>query len=484
MRSPTLKLSSPQITERMLGMGLKRVQHATRSFFFDTSPEKGTRVPMTLVANLRARAYNRVIQERVEQYAHMTSNQTRQEYQLHLWNQEWRRIAHQVPYYKELKRRAVLPDSFRSWQEFVDHVPVSTRRTVKMRIQDLTSAGAPPDFYRITGGSTGEPIQLPAWNHEVAFTRPDMWTARHWYGISPASRMFTIWGHSHLLGAGIKGWLNARKRESVDRLLGYYRFSAYDLNSLTLQKAGDELLRFRPHYLVGYSVALDRFARANLDRSANFRDLGLKVVIATAESFPEYDSRSLLSDMFQCPVAMEYGSVETAVMAHSHPSGGYRVFWRTYFIEAERLNPAGDEFAIRVTSLYPRKFPLVRYDIGDMISLGSDTAERAVGIDHFEAVQGRCNDFVKMTNGALIHSEAFTHAIRSCRSIDGYQVIQRENSISVYYTARQTLLTSEVNMIRSRLKIIHPDLEYVVLCRVEQLEQTVAGKTPMIVSRK
>src|SRR6185437_12467828 len=77
---------------------------------------------------------------------------------------------------------------------------------------------------------------------------------------------------------------------------------------------------------------------------------------------------------------------------------------------------------VLVTSLYPRCFPLVRYDMGDEIEV-EDTQSPAEGVLRFRAVIGRCNDSIRLGDGSTVHSEAFSHAVRQEREVRGFQVI-------------------------------------------------------------
>ena len=206
--------------------------------------------------------------------------------------------------------------------------------------------------------------------------------------------------------------------------------------------------------------------------------MGLKAVIGAAESFPSSDSEDLIAEYTGAPVAMEYGSVETNLIAHTHPDGGYRVFWKTYFVEVVPDEDNGS-FRILVTSLYPRCFPLIRYDLGDRIVIADRS--QSEGIDRFERVIGRCNDYLKIADGSLIHSEAITHAVRSQGKIYNYQAVQTGMAIELHYVASEPLLDVEVHEICSKLSRIHPALSQVIVRRVTSLQQTVAGKTPMIV---
>lgn len=436
---------------------------------------------MSLAAELKMRPFYRDIGELQKVYAQAGDNNTRLDWQLIQFNQEWARIRHTVPFYIDMSAERFLPDRFTCWDQVVDLLPVIDRGVVQAHRDRLTSQVKPPQWSRITGGSTSQPIQLPAWNSEKATNVKDLWLARSWFNVRPSDRLFMIWGHSHLLGSGFKGKVNQFKRQLSDYLLGYYRFSAYDLNENKMKEAGETLLRFRPHYVIGYSVALDAFARANRHREDDFRQLGLKLVIGAAEGFPSNDSVKLIEQVLGAPVAMEYGSVETNLIAHSTPEKVYQVFWRTFFVEAVETGVSGGR-VVRVTSLYPRAFPLVRYEIGDEIETLPEDNE-GLGVSRFMRVNGRCNDFITLEDGSRIHSEAVTHSVRSCQKITGYQFIQERKFIWLHLTTSSPLTPVDTEAIRHRFRVIHPLLERIEILTVDRLEQTVAGKTRMIISK-
>ncbi|HVX09727.1 MAG TPA: hypothetical protein VHC22_00860 [Pirellulales bacterium] len=316
-------------------------------------------------------------------------------------------------------------------------------------------------------------MRIPVWKSEPAVAAEDLWYARSWFQVSPRDKLFMIWGHSHLLGRGFRGWLNARRRTFNDWLLGYYRSSAYDLSEGGLRAAGRALLQFRPNYVLGYAVALDRFAQYHSAEKAAFRALGLKAVIATAESFPRASSRESLADLFGCPVVMEYGAVETGPLAHQRLDGCYQVFWRHYYVESIPFPPMPGSHQIVVTSLYPRCLSLVRYKLGDLIEVTERSCSPA---REFFAVGGRCNDLVHLPDGRVVHSEAFTHAVKES-AMGAFQLRETEEGIQLRYTAPRCLSDEELAHIRHRLSRISPELATIRLEQVEVLESTIAGKT-------
>lgn len=434
-----------------------------------------------LIRKIRDRQWLSLVREQQEFYARNWTPNEIHDWQLNQFNQQWQIIRHEVPYFARLSKDSDLPVQFSSWQEFLDLMPVMNRKTVQNHCKALANDTKTPDFFRTTGGSTAEPIQLPAWKSELQYANKDIWYARSWFDVRPSDKLFLIWGHSHLLGSGLKGWLNGKKRQIKDILLDYCRWSAYDLSEQRLRKAAYVLLKFQPAYIIAYSVALDRFARVNKGLKPKFHKLGMKIAIATAESFPKPDSPQFIAEVLGCPVVMEYGAVETGQIAHQGPDGQYSVFWRHYFLEGYESEYLPGTYEILVTSLYPRCFPLVRYRLGDLISVEANDDHF---MQEFESVIGRCNDYVILRNGNVVHSEAFTHAVKEISSIGGFQVIQSaDGNITLNYVSAKPIGEGEIAAIRRKFAKIHADLESVNIERVESLERTVAGKTRRIFRR-
>jgi phenylacetate-coenzyme A ligase PaaK-like adenylate-forming protein len=431
-----------------------------------------------LASQIHARALRAEAAALAGNYLTPPSAAERSTYQLSQLNARWAELVKKVPYYRDLALERGLPAHWPDLDAFIEQVPTTTRATLQDESTRLISEDRPPDEWVATGGSTAAPVQLPRWNQELIDTRANTWVGRAWYGVEPDDRLFLLWGHSHLLGTGLRGWLNGLRRRLFDRLLGYHRFSAYDISEPAMERAVAALLAFKPSYVIGYSVALDRLARAAAPERARLHALGIKTIIATAEGFPHEDSAARLEDAFGCPVSMEYGAVEALSIAYTHPDGGYRLFWRSYLAEAERQD---GRWVLRLTSLYPRSLPLIRYELGDTVELPAGSTDHVVGLTHFDRVAGRCNDAIEMQDGQLVHSEAISHAVRLCPAIRGYQVVQKGAEIRLLYVAEEALPDDQRLGLMGRLAAIHPEFAEISIESTNTLAQSIAGKTPMVV---
>jgi phenylacetate-coenzyme A ligase PaaK-like adenylate-forming protein len=180
---------------------------------------------------------------------------------------------------------------------------------------------------------------------------------------------------------------------------------------------------------------------------------------------------------------MEYGSVETNLIAHTHPSGGYWVFWKDYFIESIDSEFGNEVF---VTSLYGRKTPLFRYKIGDCINFDKTSIISSHGsVIKFSSVSGRSNKPIILMSGKKLHSEVVSHIVRDNKKITGYQFICKKDSIHLCLTTNYQFKNS-IKSLSSGIKLkaskINSELsDNLQISIVEKLEQNIAGKTPMVI---
>lgn len=403
--------------------------------------------------------------------------------QLARFNAGWAESLARSPWARATRARLALPDRFASWAEFNAKVPV--QRKAQLGLDLAAAGGEPPEpvLWRSTGGTTAEPMRFPVFPSETGVAALDIWLGRERLGVSPDDRLFLIWGHSHIFGTGLQGAIARARRRLSDMALGYVRWNAYRLAPEDLRRGAEALLRSRARYVVGYASALDRFARANLDRADAFRRLGLTAVIATAEGFPQADSRAMIEACLGCPVAMEYGAVETGPVAYERPGGGagggYDVFWAHHRVEAIDTEATFEGREIVVTSLSPRALPLLRYAIGDLVSVDG---EPSGGLTGFQAVRGRCNEATALPDGSLIHSEAFTHVVRDAPGVRAYQIVRRGGRLpKIRYEAARPLAAESANALAQRMALIHPALAEVELEWVTALPPSVAGKHRMVI---
>ncbi len=397
------------------------------------------------------------------------------DYQLSTFNQIWSKIQKNVPYYKTLVLENKAPQTIDTWEDF-QQFPIIDRGYARENITDFSDQSREADAWVTTGGSTGTPLKYPSWSEEAKDYEPNLWYARSFYNISRSDRMFRLWGHSHTLGSGLTKYKKMIAFKIGHPFIGYKRFSAYDLSDDKLLEAGNQIIKFKPNYIIGYSKALRMLTDVNKHRRSEFHKLKLKAVIGAAEGFEKEEDKDFIEDIFGCPVGLEYASMETKILAHTHPDGEYKLLWRNNLVECVDKNGNPSESGrILVTSLYPRAFPLVRYELGDIIS---HTQKDSESVYAFKRVQGRDNDFLMLDKDTPIHSESITHAIKLSDHIIGYQIrYSTYFSYTLYLKVNDNFKNGSIDEIRKRLNQIDDRLNTMEIKVVDNLKQTLAGKT-------
>ncbi len=224
-----------------------------------------------------------------------------------------------------------------------------------------------------TSGTTGEPGMFV--QDETAWTVSDVvgdrWIVPAMVGVSPLSRLFTqnlrialvAVSGGHFAGAA---GLEMMRRESV---YGERRLRLFSPTSPIADLVSD-LNQYQPAILEGYSTVLVELARA---QQAGRLDISPALVLPTAEPISETQKR-MLRDTFDCVVRELYGATEFVPIAVECAHGSLHVNTDWVVVEPvdedyQPVEPGTPSDTVLITSLSNRVQPLVRYDLGDSITL-------------------------------------------------------------------------------------------------------------------
>lgn len=400
-------------------------------------------------------------------------------YQLDKLNWLWANACDRIPYYQGLLSSG-LPCHFASLDDFSASVPIFTKKILQAEGLKAFSPLEKGKFtWSASGGSTtAEPVRFPVNKSEAHVREGNEWYLRSLIGISPNDSSFRVWGHRHVLGNGPQRILKSMEREIKDKALGVTRLSAYNLAPEDVRDGIAKLLNSQVSYVLGFSKALELYAEEILALKCTPRLPPLKGVIATAECFSSPQSRLMVETAFGCPIYMEYGSMETGPIAQETCGGGYNVSWTTYLLEASPTDEG--TFRMLVTSLYPRAFPLFRYDLGDLVS-GFD---RKVSIRRFGSIDGRSNPLFISPSGKRIHSVPIIHALDpTTGSVSLYQVGLRGDRIAGIFLMLLPgkTLNISIDELRSRLNKTDQGLGEIPIKFISKPFLTPAGKRPVFV---
>lgn len=402
--------------------------------------------------------------------------------QLEALREVWADAIDDLPYYSKLVASGQAPRQIGSWEE-LRNIPVLTRQVIQDRPSDFVRRSAPPDGIAITGGSTGSPVHLGISQAERDLARIVKLAEWQRLGYTSASRLFIVWGHSHLLGTGWRRLAKHATRLLTDAYLGYRRVDAHRLNRAVCEQYAAAIVRYRPAGVIGYAAALDLLARYTPQFRDRFHALGLRFVLLTAESPPRADTVAVIGDLFGCPVVQEYGGADFLQVAFKVGDDPFDVYDDLNYVECETADPASAEARpLLLTSLYRRYVPLVRYRVGDAVC-GPVFLPNG-HVTRFDSMAGRINDTIQLADGDSIHSVSVIHSIRQEPSVHNIQLALHDDGIEISLVSMSTDRSAMEQRIRGRLAQVHPALSKARFTYVEDLQTSRAGKRRWFVDHR
>ena len=394
-----------------------------------------------------------------------------------------RRASQQVPYYRRTWGKTVdLPAE--AAREALATLPFLTKRELQEAADELLSERRPRRVTsKTTGGSTGQAVTLLKDRHATAREMAASWLGYGWFGVRIGDRAVRFWGQP----------FTRRRRlrfAAADFAMHRIRFSAFAFDTADLRAYWERCRRFRPDYLYGYVSMLDAFASHLIEVGIDGRQLGLKLVVTTAEVLSD-PQRARLHRAFGCPVQNEYGCGEVGPIAYECPRGALHLMSDHLLVEllgnGDRPAAPGESGEVVVTDLANRAMPLVRYRLGDFAVAGTAPCLCGRGFPTLQRIWGRAYDFVETGDGRRFHGEFFMYLFEELRQqgrgIPQFQVVQEGPADLAIALLSPTEPSAELlSHLRGRIER-HLGPMRVAVTRVDRIERARSGKMAVIVNR-
>ncbi|MCO4322419.1 hypothetical protein [Aliidiomarina quisquiliarum] len=261
----------------------------------------------------------------------------------------------------------------------IDTVTKSELISENERIHTIKNYQFKKLFFSETSGSSGEPLTF--WKNEEwdSINRASIARGMSWYGVNLWDRNGYFWGYSF-------SFLGRLKTSLLDFLQNRFRlFSYYDNDIDKFVKKAK-----KAKYIHGYSSMIYEVAKKLTADGTMLKNL--KLVKGTSEKI--YDHyQDAATKAFGQKIVSEYGSAEAGIIAFECPHGSMHINEENCIVEVV-------ESKIVVTNLASFSFPIIRYELGDYISL-SDTKCKC-GRSHkiINEVLGRVGKSIVGKNGS------------------------------------------------------------------------------------
>ena len=260
------------------------------------------------------------------------------------------------PYYKDLFAKSGFnPNLFSDFRDLTIIPEVSKNTLIvenrSVHAQDLLE----PTRIAETSGTSGAALEFRRNERWDSLNRASVMRAYDWYDVKPWDRNGYLWGYNISPRQAVKVKI-------LDALQNRFRLFNYSTTEIAqfAQKLGTA------SFLSGYSSMVYEIAKVinenSLDRPA------LKMVKGTSEMILDvYHQESLQA--FGRRVTSEYGAAESGLIAFECPAGGMHINIENLHLE---LNDQGEAL---ITNFASYSFPIIRYNLGDAVTLDSSVCE-------------------------------------------------------------------------------------------------------------
>lgn len=364
----------------------------------------------------------------------------------------------------------------------LEELPIWTKAKQRELFTSLDSPPIPGAFVHATGGSTGIPTQFHMTRESYEWRTAVSDRGYSWAGAEPGRRSVFVWGAPVKEPTGLAKCKDA----SLHRLQNRWFFNSFDFSDDRKRECCDLINRIRPEVVVGYAGNLVDLALYVAEHPDLLQWKSARVV--TAAEGLQAEQREILKANLTDEVFISYGSREFMLIAmEAGDHSGLYVSEDNVYVEVVDDHgapvPDGETGRLLVTDLHNPATPFIRYEIGDLGAFASRTDSDILPFRKLTAVNGRTQERIVLADGSERTALLFPHLLKEFEWITGYQVYQEEPGMIQLRLLTRTEMPSAGRDEVTKLvqSFTSPDLKIEIL-RVEHLEQSQNGKTPIVIS--
>lgn len=277
-------------------------------------------------------------------------------------------------------------------------LPVLTKTDVRENIGKILNRNPLFVTKDYTSGTTGSPLtiyrDLPAIIKENAY----VWWYRMEAGLRPKDKKISL-----------RGDLDRNKLFQFERVSNTLFISSYNLNEKNLSKIVHKIREFNPKAILAYPSSAFTLATLLDDYKL---DLHIPLTFTSSESLLSFQYEKI-TKILNTKLHDWYGTAERTIALYAENGHYYEP--PLYSVNEYQLE------CILTTSLINTSFPLLRYQVNDVIEHKNiyNSSKKSIEINH---IIGRIDDYIYLEDGTKIGRISLT--LKGVRGIKNAQIIQ------------------------------------------------------------
>lgn len=356
----------------------------------------------------------------------------------------------------------------------LDKAKILKKEDIINNLDKIKTINESEGIVSLTGGTTGASMKVIYTKKDMQerFAILDHFRAQHGYTLGKKTAWFS--GKNLVTQKDIEKGICSHY-DYINKIRFYSTFLINEKNFDVYWKSLNE---FQPEFLVGFPSSVFEICQIAKARGLKYKGK-VKVFFPTAETVLA-EHRQVISEVLGCKLVDQYASSEgapfilecTAGHLHIHPLTG------TFEVVDHNLEPSLSGQML-VTSFTTHGTPLIRYQIGDSITLADSTQQCACGsiFPLVERIEGRTNDYILSPTHGKVNLGNISNSTKDSKGIVCFQLIQdKVDNIEVKLVVNKEFDTVQeshfISALRERIgNTVHLNLNY-----VDSIEKEKSGK--------
>lgn len=313
--------------------------------------------------------------------------------------------------------------------------PILTKEELISNFDKIKTISDEKGIVSYTGGTTGASLK-------VIYTESD---TQERFAVLDSFRE----SYGYKLGNRV-AWFSGKEivNESNKRKIKYYRddyinkirfFSTFHINKNNFDSYWKALEDFSPEFIVGFPSSVYEICLIAKSKGMKL-DKKVKVFFPTAETVLAIH-REVIKDTLGCILVDQYASSEGAPFILECTEGKKHLQLLTGVFEiVDENNKPTNSGELLVTSFNTHGTPLIRYKIGDRITLGDNSHNCKCGSPFpiVDSIEGRNTDYIESPLYGKVNLGNISNATKGIEGIIQFQLIQSQiNKVEVKVVANE-----------------------------------------------
>lgn len=327
----------------------------------------------------------------------------------------------------------------------ITNLPILSKEELRENINQFYSINKKEGIKSKTGGTTGKSLEVyyTPENMQERFAMLDDFRSRFGYELGKKTAWFS--GKNLLTVRD----LNSKIFWKTDNLYNVRYYSTFHIKDDYLKYYIENLLQYKPSYLVGFPSTILEIAKYGLKNNYDYPENSVIAVFPTAETIT-FEMRSIIEKFFKTKLYNQYASSEGAPFIIECENGNLHMELQSGIFEVlDENNIPSNEGRLVITSFTTYGTPLIRYDIGDLISLELHKKCNCGNANPLvKEILGRIDDYVYSPENGKINLGNVSNTLKDTKGIIRFQAIQDQiDKIELLLVVDNAIYNKEIEKI-------------------------------------